>query len=95
MSDPALMQEVQEVSGVKWTPYPEGNLKAPLPAFRFGSESDWMGTERVGLTRVRQWKEHEEDSKVLIDRCEKLYQSFLRDEEKPTDTEVSRGTKRR
>ena len=44
-----------------------------LQPMRFGSETDRWGNERVGLTPVVEWDEHEQDGRELLDKYEKLY----------------------
>jgi 3-keto steroid reductase len=56
-----------------------GNASKPQP-MRFKSESDRWGTERVGVGPMIGWDEHEEDSKKLVEECEKLYQQFRKTE---------------
>ncbi|THH20290.1 hypothetical protein EW146_g1049 [Bondarzewia mesenterica] len=47
----------------------------PIPA-RLHSITDRMGTSLVGAQPIKAWGEHEEESVKLVNRCEKLYQSF-------------------
>lgn len=83
------MKRVYAVSNKEWTPFSkEVDPNAPI---RLGPECDRWGTEKVGVTRVKQWEEHEEESKLLIARCENLYQSLLVEREQPPDIETFRG----
>jgi hypothetical protein len=43
---------------------------------RFGSETDRLGTERVGFTPVREWDTHANEAAGLVEKCEALYQKI-------------------
>jgi 3-keto steroid reductase len=43
---------------------------------RFGSQSNMWGTERVGITPVVDWYQHQEESEVLLQKCDDLYEQF-------------------
>ncbi|GBE87210.1 hypothetical protein BKA93DRAFT_769753 [Sparassis latifolia] len=45
---------------------------------KFGTESSRWGEERLGCTEVTAWDEHPDEGKLLVDRCEGLYQTFLK-----------------
>jgi hypothetical protein len=45
---------------------------------RFGSETDRLGRERVGITAVGELKKNEAHRVELVDKCEDLYQSFVK-----------------
>lgn len=45
----------------------------------------------MGVTRVKQWDEYEEESKDLVEKCETLYQTFLKDEGRESEVETFRG----
>lgn len=51
----------------------------PQPV-RFGSETDRWGTERVGITPVKQWEEHAREGDQLLEKCDKLYEAFAASE---------------
>lgn len=51
----------------------------PAPPIKFGAETDVYGNPRVGVMRVRQWKEYEPESKALVDRFEGIYKSLVLD----------------
>ncbi|KAF7354895.1 hypothetical protein MSAN_01404000 [Mycena sanguinolenta] len=44
--------------------------------FRFGSETTRWGRPEVGLTPVIKWTEYEDEGKVLLKRCDKIFQEF-------------------
>jgi 3-keto steroid reductase len=48
---------------------------------RFGSETDWWGEARVGVSDVKMWQEHEQHADELLKRFEGLYQDFRKAEE--------------
>lgn len=56
--------------------------KKPQPV-RFGAQTDKWGTERVGVSPVVEWYEHEEESRVLLEKCDDLYQQFSETEGMP------------
>lgn len=92
MDSASLMKNVFAVSKVDWTPYAQHvDVDAPLPPIRFGSQCDRSGKEYVGITRVKQWKEYEDESKDLVEKCEKLYQTFLAEDGQPPEVETFRG----
>ena len=69
------MQE--KLTGVKWVRVIDP--KDPAPPIKFGAETDIFGNPRVGVMRVKQWKEYEPESKALVDRFEGLYKSLVLD----------------
>ena len=69
------MQE--KLTGVKWVRVIDS--KDPAPPIKFGAETDIFGNPRVGVMRVKQWKEYEPESKALVDRFEGLYKSLVLD----------------
>jgi hypothetical protein len=71
------MGHQEKLTGVKWVRVIDP--KDPAPPIKFGAETDIFGNPRVGVTRVKQWKEYEPESKVLIDRFEGLYKSLVLD----------------
>ena len=62
---------------MKWVG--ETDPRDPAPPIKFGAETDIYGNPRVGVTKVKQWKEYEPESKALIDRFEGLYKSLVLD----------------
>ena len=70
-----LLQE--KLTGVKWGQ--EIDPKDPPPPIKFGAETDFFGNPRVGVLRVKQWKEYEPESRVLVERFEGLYKSLVLD----------------
>jgi len=69
------MQE--KLTGVKWVRVIDP--KDPAPPIKFGAETDIFGNPRVGVMRVKQWKEYEPESRALVDRFEGLYKSLVLD----------------
>ncbi|CCM02120.1 uncharacterized protein FIBRA_04197 [Fibroporia radiculosa] len=47
---------------------------------KFSAQTDRWGNESVGIIPVRQWQEHPDEGNNLIERCERLYQTFLKAE---------------
>lgn len=43
---------------------------------KFSSETDCRGRDHVGATPVLDWEEHETESTYLVDKCDRLYQTF-------------------
>jgi 3-keto steroid reductase len=43
---------------------------------RYGAETDFWGTEYVGVQPVEGWEEHKEAGQELLARCERLYVAF-------------------
>jgi 3-keto steroid reductase len=56
---------------------------------KFGSETDRWGAERVGLTEVKDWEAQKDEGKVLVKKCETLFQSMKTAEEATVDYEVA------
>ena len=71
------MRLQEKFTGVKWTPVIDPN--DPAPPIKFGAETDFFGNPRVGVMRVKQWKEFEPESKALVDRFEGMYKSLVLD----------------
>ena len=71
------MRLQEKFTGVKWTAVIDPN--DPAPPIKFGAETDFFGNPRVGLMRVKQWKEYEPESKALVDRFEGMYKSLVLD----------------
>ena len=71
------MESQEKYTGVKWIR--EIDPKDPAPPIKFGAEADMYGNPRVGVMRVRQWKEYEPESKALVDRFERMYKSLVLD----------------
>lgn len=71
------MQLQEKLTEVKWTRAIDP--KDPAPPIKFGAETDIFGNPRVGVMRVKQWKEYEPESKALVDRFEGLYRSLVLD----------------
>ena len=71
------MKLQEEYTGVKWIR--EIDPKDPTPPLKFGAETDRYGNPRVGVMRVRQWKEYEPESRALLDRFEGMYRSLVLD----------------
>lgn len=69
-----LQEKLTEVTWVQ-----EIDPKDPPPPIKFGAETDFFGNPRVGVMRVKQWKEYEPESRVLVDRFEGLYKSLVLD----------------
>ena len=67
----------EKYTGVKWIQ--DIDPKDPAPPIKFGAETDIYGYPRVGVMRVRQWKEYEPESKALLDRFEGMYKSLVLD----------------
>ena len=67
----------EKLTGVKWVRVIDP--KDPAPPIKFGAETDIFGNPRVGVMRVKQWKEYEPESKALVDRFEGLYKSLVLD----------------
>ena len=58
-----------------WHPY--YRIQTDLvQTLRFGSLSDRWGNEYPGITAVPVWEEHPDVGKVLLDKFERLYQTF-------------------
>ena len=76
--DSASKMRLQEkLTGVKWVQAVDP--KDPPPPIKFGAETDFFGNARVGVLRVKQWKEYEPESVALVDRFEGLYKSLILD----------------
>ncbi|RDB19578.1 3-keto-steroid reductase [Hypsizygus marmoreus] len=58
----------------------EDRMRAPRPA-KFGAETDWYGTERVGVDEVKDWEEFKGEGEMLLGKCEALFQTFKDAEE--------------
>ncbi|KAF9645056.1 hypothetical protein BDM02DRAFT_3120885 [Thelephora ganbajun] len=70
-----LLQE--KLTEVKWIRVIDP--KDPPPPIKFGAETDIFGNPRVGVMRVKQWKEYEPESRALVERFEGLYKSLVSD----------------
>ena len=53
----------------------EGGRYVPL---KFSSVTDWRRREHVSPMPVLEWDTHEKEGAFLVDKCEALYQSFLK-----------------
>lgn len=57
---------------------------------KFSSETDRCGRDSVGAMPILEWEQHKQDASYLVDKCESLYQTFLKlernDKEKDNDT---------
>ena len=71
------MRLQEKLTEVKWIQAIDP--KDPAPPIKFGAETDIFGNPRVGVMRVKQWKEYGPESKVLVDRFEGLYKSLVLD----------------
>lgn len=49
------------------------SLSTPV---RYGAQTGRWGDERVGTTPVKEWRDHQEEGKELIERCDRLHKSF-------------------
>ena len=67
----------EKFTGVKWVRVIDP--KDPAPPIKFGAETDIFGNPRVGVMRVKQWKEYEPESKALVEKFEGLYKSLVLD----------------
>ncbi|KAF8632001.1 hypothetical protein AX17_004946 [Amanita inopinata Kibby_2008] len=54
------------------TPNASSNVVEAIPV-RFGAETDKWGRERVGLTRVKEWKRYEVEAELLLAKCDTLF----------------------
>jgi len=71
------MRLQEKLTGVKWIQVIDP--KDPAPPIKFGAETDIWGNPRVGVMRVKQWKEYEAESRSLVDRFEGMYKSLVLD----------------
>jgi len=71
------MRLQEKLTEVKWIRTIDP--KDPAPPIKFGAETDIYGSPRVGVTRVKQWKEYEPESRALVDRFEGMYKSLVLD----------------
>jgi len=71
------MRLQEKFTGVKWVQVIDP--KDSAPPIKFGAETDVFGNPRVGVMRVKQWKEYQPESRVLVDRFEGLYKSLVLD----------------
>ena len=69
------MRLQEKLTEVKWVRVIDP--KDPPPPIKFGAETDFFGNPRVGVIRVKQWKEYEPESRALVDRFEGLYKSLV------------------
>jgi hypothetical protein len=54
---------------------------------RYHSETDKMGNAKIGYSEVRDWDSHAVAAGQLVDKCEDLYQSFLKEDGRPPEIE--------
>ena len=73
----AKMRLQEKYTDVKWIQ--EIDPKDPAPPIKFGAETDMYGNPRVGVMRVKQWKEYEPESRALLDGFEGMYKSLVLD----------------
>lgn len=71
------MRLQEKLTEVRWVQVIDP--KDPPPPIKFGAQTDCFGNPRVGVTRVKQWKEYEPESRALVDRFEGLYKSLILD----------------
>ena len=71
------MRLQEKLTEVKWIEAIDP--KDSPPPIKFGAETDFFGNPRVGVMRVKQWREYEPESRVLFDRFEGLYKSLILD----------------
>ena len=71
------MRLQEKLTGVKWIQAIDPN--DPAPPIKFGAETDVWGNPRVGVMRVKQWKEYEAESRALVDRFEGMYKALVLD----------------
>ena len=71
------MRLQEKLTGIEWVQTIDP--KDPPPPIKFGAETDFFGNPRVGVMRVKQWKEYEQESGELVDRFEGLYKSLVLD----------------
>jgi len=83
------MRLQEKFTRVKWVQVIDP--KDPPPPFKFGAETDFFGNPRVGVMRVKQWKEYEPESKALVDRFEGLYKSLVLDHPEKFAPEADAG----
>jgi hypothetical protein len=72
-SDPSHCHRVTTAQGKAKQEVEEQDL---FPA-RFHSVTDRMGQNSVALSPLHALPEYEKEGEILVDRCERLYQSFL------------------
>ena len=53
-------------------------LRGVPPPLKFGAQADKSGRQRVGVMTVLEWEEHEKEAEYLVEKCESLYQTFLK-----------------
>lgn len=53
----------------------EAGILVPL---KFGSITDRWGRERVSAITVLDWHKNEKESEALVEKCESMYQAFLK-----------------
>ncbi|KAI0776581.1 hypothetical protein BD413DRAFT_644898 [Trametes elegans] len=73
-----------DVAYPHWHSYYGRHSKADPPrvlALRFGSENDRWGRDWPGVIAVPVWEEHPDAPEKLLERIERLYQTYLRAEE--------------
>lgn len=56
---------------------------------KLGAQTDRWGTERVGLTEVKDWEAQKDEGELLIKNCDALYKSVKAAEEATVDYEVA------
>jgi len=49
----------------------------PALPLRLHSQTDLIGRNTIAATPSRTWPEYEKEASRLVDRCERLYQTFL------------------
>lgn len=57
-----------------------GSAPPRVLTLRFGAENDRWGNDRPGVMAVPVWEEHPDAGAVLLERFERLYQTFLKKE---------------
>ncbi|KAI0324811.1 hypothetical protein GY45DRAFT_1313202 [Cubamyces sp. BRFM 1775] len=62
------------------------NKRPRVLALRFGAENDRWGHDRPGVMAVPVWEEHPDAGETLLERFERLYQTFLKAEEDAMST---------
>ena len=45
---------------------------------KFSAETDWLGRPHVGVAPVLEWAKHEKEGAFLVDKCDGLYQTFVK-----------------
>lgn len=70
---PTILPE--DESYPRWHPY--SDLKTEeVQTLRMGSEADRWGYEYTGIIAVPVWEEHCDFGEKLLEKCERLYQTF-------------------